>query len=119
METVWMNLPLDLAEHICNQLPKVRRIPCDLKREIESRVWIVRDVVYPLSTNGLMRSYNCLQVPTEGVRYLFDKDGYVRNMCARVVRDNSSLLDEDWWLWFPLGSATALGRVESPIRVKF
>ncbi len=119
MDTVWKELPVHLAEHICNQLPKVRRIPDDLKREIESRVRIVRDVRYPVSTNGLVRSYNCLQTPTEGVQYRFSQDGYVRNMCARVVRDNNELLDGDWWLWYPLGSVTALGRVESPIRVKF
>jgi hypothetical protein len=114
MDTIWTNLPLELSEYICNQLSKVRRIPESLKREIEERVHIVREVEYPVSS-GLARAYNCLQIPTEGVRYTFGRDGFVLNMCARVVKDG----DDGWWLWFPLGSATSLGRYDSPIRVKF
>lgn len=113
MDTIWTNLPLELSEHICNQLPKVRRIPQSLKREIEERAYIVREVEYPVS-NGLARAYNCLQIPTEGVRYKFSRDGFVLDMCARVVKGG-----DGWWLWFPLGSATSLGRYDSPIRVRF
>ena len=113
MDTVWKQLPLELSEHICNQLPKVRRIASDLKRQIEERAHIVREVEFPVS-GRLDRAYNCLQIPTEGVRYTFGRDGFVLNMCARVTRGG-----DGWWLWFPLGSATSLGRYDSPIRVKF
>jgi hypothetical protein len=41
MSGVWKNLPDELSEHICNQLPKVRRIPEDMKREIESQRWML------------------------------------------------------------------------------
>lgn len=41
MDAVWSQLPLEIAEHVCNQLPKVRRIPVTLKREIESQRWML------------------------------------------------------------------------------
>ena len=36
MNPVWTKLPIDLTEHICNQLPKVRKIPDTLKLQIEA-----------------------------------------------------------------------------------
>ena len=41
MDSVWANLPSELSEHICNQLPKVRGIPVNLKRDIESQRWML------------------------------------------------------------------------------
>lgn len=116
MDPIWKTLPTDLVHRVCNQLPNVRRIPVDLKREIESRIRIVRDVEYPLSSTGLMRGYNSLQVPTEGVQYRFSQDGFVRDMCARVVE-----AEDGWWLWYPLGMSYSSywTRTESPIRVRF
>ena len=37
MDPIWKNLPLELSEHVCNQLPKVRRIPVDLAAEIKNQ----------------------------------------------------------------------------------
>lgn len=37
MDSVWKTLPTDLVNHVCNQLPKVRRIDENLKGEIETR----------------------------------------------------------------------------------
>jgi hypothetical protein len=34
MESVWKDLPVDLSEHICNQLTKVRGIDDEMKTEI-------------------------------------------------------------------------------------
>jgi hypothetical protein len=41
MDPVWTQLPVELSEHICNQLPNVRRIPLNLKCEIESQRWML------------------------------------------------------------------------------
>jgi hypothetical protein len=41
MDTIWKNLPIELSEHICNQLPKVRRIPCDLKQDLRYQFFMV------------------------------------------------------------------------------
>ncbi len=49
MDPVWKELPVHLAEHICNQLPKVRRLPMNLKREIESqRFFLAKSYTYYL-----------------------------------------------------------------------
>lgn len=34
MDPVWQTLPLDLANHVCNQLHKVRKIPDNLRVQI-------------------------------------------------------------------------------------
>lgn len=41
MDPIWQTLPEDLAVHVCNQLPKVRGIPQNLKRDIESQRWML------------------------------------------------------------------------------
>ena len=41
MDPMWTNLPSELSEHICNQLPKVRGIPVNLKRDIQSQRWML------------------------------------------------------------------------------
>lgn len=41
MDPIWKSLPSDLSEHVCNQLPKVRSIQVNLKREIESQRWML------------------------------------------------------------------------------
>ena len=41
MSGVWKNLPDELSEHICNQLPKVRRIAEPLKMQIVSQRWML------------------------------------------------------------------------------
>jgi hypothetical protein len=41
MDPMWRDLPPELAEHVCNQLPKVRRIPENLKRQIVSQRWML------------------------------------------------------------------------------
>jgi hypothetical protein len=37
MDSIWTQLPLDLVDHVCNQLPKVRRMDPDLK--VDLRFW--------------------------------------------------------------------------------
>lgn len=34
MDPIWKELPVDLYEHVCNQLPKVRQIDPQLKYEL-------------------------------------------------------------------------------------
>lgn len=41
MNPIWKDLPLELSEHVCNQLPKVRRIPENLKTQITSQRWML------------------------------------------------------------------------------
>ena len=41
MDPIWQQLPSDLAERVCNQLPKVRAIPENLKKEIVSQRWML------------------------------------------------------------------------------
>jgi hypothetical protein len=41
MSDVWCELPEHLADLVCNQLPKVRRIPENLKTEIVSQRWML------------------------------------------------------------------------------
>lgn len=38
MDPIWKNLPLDLAEKICNMLPQIRRVSPMLKNELVSYV---------------------------------------------------------------------------------
>ena len=110
MDPIWCNLPPELVEHICNQLPKVRRVAPDLKRELLQRVRVIKEVEYPV-VSGLRRSHNYKQIPVEDTRCVVESDGYIRDMCARVVQT----VDEGWWLWYPLGTLTS----SDPIRVRF
>lgn len=41
MDLMWTQLPLELSEHICNQLPKVRKIDEDLRFDIVSQNYMV------------------------------------------------------------------------------
>ncbi len=41
MSSVWGELPEHLAEMVCNQLPEVRGIHANMKREIESQRWML------------------------------------------------------------------------------
>lgn len=41
MDPIWSHLPRDLADHVCNQLPKVRAIPKNLKDEIVNQRWML------------------------------------------------------------------------------
>lgn len=45
MEPIWNALPIELSEHICNQLPKVRWVAPGLKREIESQRWMLAKIL--------------------------------------------------------------------------
>ena len=40
MDPVWTQLPSELSDHICNQLPKVRSIDKALKRELCSQRYL-------------------------------------------------------------------------------
>lgn len=115
MDRVWGNLPLELSEHICNQLPKVRKICPELKMELLQRVRVIKEVEYPVAI-GLRRAYNTKQLPVEDMRCVVEYDGTVQNMCARVA----PTVDVDWWLWFPLETSyMTMSRIDSPIRVRF
>lgn len=39
MDSIWSHLPRDLVDRVCNQLPKVRAIPENLKDEIVNQRW--------------------------------------------------------------------------------
>lgn len=40
MDPMWRDLPPELADYVCNQLPKVRHIPENLKTQIISQRWM-------------------------------------------------------------------------------
>lgn len=115
MDYMWGNLPMELLEHVCNQLPKVRKISPELKMELLQRVRVIKEVEYPV-VSGLRRAYNMKQLPIEDMRYVVDDDGMVQNMCACVIQT----VDEGWWLWFPLETSyMTMTRIDYPIRVRF
>jgi len=41
MDPIWQQLPGDLVERVCNQLPKVRRMDEKLKSDIVDQFWRV------------------------------------------------------------------------------
>lgn len=41
MDPMWRDLPPELADHVCNQLPKVRRIPENIRQQIVSQRWML------------------------------------------------------------------------------
>ena len=41
MDSIWQQLPDEISEHICNQLPKVRRIPMDLSGDIQNQFFML------------------------------------------------------------------------------
>lgn len=45
MDPMWAQLPQALSDHICNQLPKVRRIPDNLSREIKSQRFLLAKLI--------------------------------------------------------------------------
>lgn len=45
METIWTNLPGDLVDKVCNKLKDVRRIPPELKEEIESQRYMLAKLI--------------------------------------------------------------------------
>lgn len=40
MNPIWRDLPLDLAEYICNKLPSVRRVHPDIKARVLHQKWM-------------------------------------------------------------------------------
>ena len=96
MDPIWQTLPADLTAHVCNQLPKVRKIPDALKKQIEERTIYVHKCEYPV-VNGLCRAYNCRQVPDDGHVYTVEPSGKVKGMFAEAFRQ-----DDGTWIWNPI-----------------
>lgn len=46
MDPIWQQLPCDLVDHVCNQLPKVRRIDQRLKSDIVDQFWRVDQMLH-------------------------------------------------------------------------
>lgn len=63
MDPIWRELPVELVEHVCNQLPKVRSISHAMKHELTFRplellikntmAWFGRDDGYQLLLDDL------------------------------------------------------------------
>ena len=61
MDPVWTQLPIELAEHVCNQLPKVRRVDENMKAQIENQEWMVKRMLkYYTEWFGYMDAYDFL-----------------------------------------------------------
>lgn len=58
MDPVWKDLPVDLVNHVCNQLPKVRVIPENLRDEIVKQHWMLDNMLnYYIVWYGVVDAY--------------------------------------------------------------
>lgn len=63
MDPVWTQLPLELSEHICNQLPKVRKFDEVLSGDIQNQFYML---------NRLLRNYTSWYGRDDGYDVLLD-----------------------------------------------
>jgi hypothetical protein len=84
MDPVWKKLPSELAEQVCNQLPKIRRIAEPLKSDIVSQRWM------------LAKSYNyylryCEFHGRAALRMFYDRlhvtEGHLNEVWAQMTHD--------------------------------
>lgn len=84
MDSVWKDLPLDLAEHVCNQLPRVRQMAPELKIDL---------IFWPLQR--LIRNTTNWYGRDDGYELLLDDLNMLTESDFSVVHDAWYAMDVD------------------------
>lgn len=85
---IWNALPTELAEHICNQLPKVRSMNPSMKREIESQRWMLAKSFNWYLRLNQFHAREAYRMFDKDLRLLFGLDGHVNEQWALLSPDD-------------------------------
>jgi hypothetical protein len=86
MDPIWKNIPNELVEHVCNQLPKVRRVSWEFKNDLQFGLldWVINRMTRLEDHNRYRATDNLIDI-------LFAYNGFEEN------DENVSVLEDMWY----------------------